>query len=150
MPWYEYSRLGGTNPLPMVEVILWHGTRRIRLAALIDSGADSSLLDIEFALAVGLVEADATKTTATTAGGGSMEVLSWPGVDLELQFEADRFPYKGDFARFAPGNDGISLLGRADFFDRYVLTFWESDGLVNIDASPYRARPPISTRRNKP
>jgi hypothetical protein len=147
MPWYEYSSLGGKKPLPVVEVLLWHGSRRIRLAALVDSGADSSLLDLEVALAVGLDEAKAVKGSAITAGGGAMEVLSWPKARLELQFEGDRFPFKGEFARFVTGNDGVSLLGRSDFFDRYVVSFWEADGILNIDSSPYRAHPPIGSRK---
>lgn len=145
MPWYEYSSLGGKAPLPVVEVLLWHGARWIRLVALVDSGADSSLLDLDLALAIGLDEADAKKGKAITAGGGSMEVLWWPNVALELQFERDRFPFKGKFARFTPSSDGISLLGRADFFDRYLVTFWDSEGILNIDSSPDRVQPPVGT-----
>lgn len=143
MPWYEYSSVGGEKPRPLVEVVLWHGSRRIRLAALVDSGADSSLLDLDLGLAVGLSPADAQKGQAVTAGGGMMEVLSWPKAKLELQFERDRFPFNGEFARFAPGDDGMSLLGRSDFFSRYIVSFWDAEGLLNIDPSPYFARPPI-------
>lgn len=147
MPWYEYSSLAGEKPRPLVEVLLWHGAQRIRLVALVDSGADSSLLDLDVGLAVGLDPADAVRGKAVTAGGGTMEVLSWPNAGLELQFERDRFPFKGEFARFAAGDDGVSLLGRSDFFDRYVVGFWEADGILNIDSSPYRAHPPIGSPR---
>lgn len=150
MPWYEYSTIGGPRPRPFVEVILWHGARRIRLAALVDSGADSSLLDLDLALAVGLDVADAVTGSAITAGGGAMDVLSWPKAGLELQFEHDRFPFKGEFARFAPGDDGQSLLGRSDFFDRYVISFWEADGIFNIDASAYSALPPLGSAKSRP
>jgi hypothetical protein len=82
--------------------------------ALVDSGADSSLLDLDMGLAVGLDPAEAIRGEAVTAGGETMEVVSWPKAGLELQFERDRFPFNGEFARFAAGDDGVSLLGRSD------------------------------------
>jgi hypothetical protein len=147
MPWYEYSNLGGGRPRPLVEVILWHGVQRVRLYALVDSGASTSLLDLGLALAVGLDPKDAVTEQAVTAGGGMIEVQTWPKAKLELQFERDRFPFKGAFVAFDEDDDAVSLVGRSDFFDRFIVTLWDAEGLLNVDRSPYDARLAIGARR---
>jgi len=35
----------------------------------------------------------------------------------------------------------VNLLGRADFFKRYVVQFWEAADMMNIDTSPDNPRP---------
>jgi aspartyl protease len=134
MPWYDYSTIGG-RALPLVEVLLWHGIRHIRFPALVDSGADTSLIDASYAEILGLNRSDAAVEDMATAGGGTIAVLRW-SAPLELQFEQDRFPFAGAFVEFPPNADSISLLGRADFFQRYIIQFWDAAELMDIDLSP--------------
>ena len=54
----------------------------------------------------------------------------------ELQFGSDRFPFEGAFFDFAAGSDSQNLMGRRDFFSRYIIQFWDSQSLMNIDLSP--------------
>jgi hypothetical protein len=138
VPWYDYSTIGG-KAFPFVEVLLWHGSRHIRFPALVDSGADISLVDAGYADILGLDRAQATVDHMGTAGGGQVTVLRWNS-PLELQFEQERFPFDGVFIEFPPDADSMSLLGRADFFQRYTIQFWDAAELINIDLSPDFAR----------
>jgi hypothetical protein len=146
MPWYEYTAPGGGIARPMVQVVLWHGAKRVRILALVDSGADTSLVNVSFAEVLGLDRAEAVGGTSITAGGESMECLRWPKSPIEIQFEGHRFPFMGEFSEFRDSDDGLDLLGREDFFDRFIISFWDSEGIFNIDESPYYARPPLLPR----
>lgn len=136
MPWYQYSVTPPTGQKPLVAVRLWHGARQVRLVALVDSGADASLLDIGYADLLGLDRADADQISAVVASGESITVFRWPPDVLELQFETLRFPFKGSFVEFGADADGENLLGRGDFFERYIIQFWDARGLMCIDLSP--------------
>lgn len=139
MPWYEYSVTAG-GLKPYVEVRLWHGNQSVRLLALVDSGADGSLLDASYADAVGLDRAQAVAVDAVVASGGTVQVLRWPNTPLELQFENERFPFDGAFADFPAGSDPENLMGRRDFFERFIIQFWDSENLMCIDLSPDLAK----------
>lgn len=122
--------------MPYVEVRLWHGARSVRLVGLVDSGAEMSLLDAQYADLLGLDRATADVSLAVGAGGHDLTVLRWPAAPLELQFENDRFPFLGSFVEFSAGGDGVNLLGRRDFFSRYIVQFWDAAELLSIDVSP--------------
>jgi hypothetical protein len=140
VPWYGYS-VTPAGGKPFVQVRLWHGARQVELLALVDSGADMSALDAGYADLLGLDRADAVADAFTTAGGGTATCLSWPNAPLEMQFERDRFPFAGVFVEFGPDADPINLLGRKDFFERYIIQFWDAAELMNIDTSPDYPRP---------
>jgi len=99
VPWYEYS-VSPQGGQPFLTVRLWHGSRQVNVIALVDSGADSSLMDASYAELLGLDRSEAVISEATTAGGTTARVLQWPNKVLEIQFEDDRFPFKGSFVEF--------------------------------------------------
>ena len=144
MPWYEYSALPGARPQPLVQVHFWHGTRRVLLVALVDSGADSSLVAASYAELLGLDRTAAQVESSTGADGEDFSTLFWPGAPLELQFGPRRFPFRGRFIDFPPNRDGMNLLGREDFFRQFVVQFWDAAELMNIDLSPDFPTPPLS------
>jgi hypothetical protein len=117
-------------------VRLWHGAKSVQLVALVDSGADASLLDIGYADLLGLDRATAVAADAVVASGDDVTVYRWPTVPLELQFETHRFPFHGSFIEYSATADGENLMGRRDFFAQFIVQFWDSRGLVNIDLSP--------------
>jgi hypothetical protein len=123
MPWYEYSIRGQGIALPLAEVRLWHAGRSVRLTALVDSGADFSLVDVRVADALGLDHVTATVSEATGAGGAMFDTYRWPAAQIELGFESERFPFLGAFAAFPADADLLSLLGRRDFFERFIVQF---------------------------
>ena len=136
MPWYPYSRAAGGVLLPMIAVRLWNGDRSVRLVAVVDSGADTSLLDATVARRLGLDRSTAVRTVMAGADGTAFGTLRWPDTPLEFEFQGQRIPFNGAFAEFAPGADTASLLGRNDFFQRFIVQFWDAAGLMNIDLSP--------------
>ena len=144
MPWYEYSAHGRRNPLPLAEVRLWHAGRSVRLTALVDSGAEYSLIDVRIADILGLERHIAEVGEAVGAGGAIFPTYRWPITPLEIQFGAERFPFRGSFAAVPPGSDTPNLLGRGDFFQRFIVQFWDAAELMNIDLSPDFPRPPLS------
>ena len=140
MPWYDYS-VTPRGPMPYVTVRLFHGNRRVNIIALVDSGADFSVMDASYADLLGLKRAEAVSKDVTTAGGRNAKLLHWPKQKLEMQFGNDRFPFAGGFLVFPKKADPVNLLGRADFFQRYTVQFWESAELMNIDTSPDFSHP---------
>lgn len=135
MPWFEYSPTP-SGPKPLVRVTLLCGAFRVRLIALVDSGADVSLLDAGYADLLGLKRQDAQVIKAVAATGAQLDCLRWSDAKIEIQFGNRRFPFRGAFADFSDQADGENLLGRADFFQFYIVEFWESARLMNIDLSP--------------
>ncbi|HVS27526.1 MAG TPA: retropepsin-like aspartic protease [Burkholderiales bacterium] len=113
----------------------------MKVIALVDSGADCSLMDVSYAQVLGLKRADAKVTRAATAGGTTVRILRWPVKKLEIQFENDRFPFEGAFVEFPKNADPVNLLGRKDFFQRYMVQFWDAAEMMNIDTSPDFPRP---------
>ena len=140
MPWYEYSKDATGTPQPLVEVSLWHGSKRIRIIGQIDSGADSSTFDVTIAEALGLSRVGAVLDSCVLADGSKSPTWSWPSADLQIQFRSDRFPFRGDFVEFAPDADPTNLLGREDFFQGYIIQFWDKESIFNIDSSPDSTR----------
>jgi hypothetical protein len=121
---------------PYVAVRLLHGNKSVRLLAIVDSGADASLLDASYADVLGLDRADAIALDVTVASGGTATAFRWPHAPLELQFENERFPFLGMFADFPEDADPENLMGRADFFERFIIQFWDAQNLMCIDLSP--------------
>ena len=143
MPWYQYSNFGGGLARPWVEAILWNGSRFVRLTALVDSGADSSVLDVSVALRLGLMRAQAQTRTGIATGGTTVTHLYWPNAPLHLQFGQDKFLFDGSFVETPTGTNPLNVLGRRDFFQRYVVQFWDAAQMFNIDLSPHFPRPSI-------
>ena len=93
-------------------------------------------MDASYADVLGLDRAEAVTNDVTTAGGATLRVLRWPTRNLEIQFGGDRFPFNGAFVEFPENSDPVNLLGRADFFQRYIVQFWDAAEMMNIDISP--------------
>ena len=127
----------------MVEITLWHRDQHVRLVALVDSGADVSLFNVDYALKLGLDPADAQRTRAVGAGGAAVDCMSWSG--LELEFEQDRIAFAGRFIDLPASAPRMNLLGRRDFFQRYMVQFWDGAGLFGIDISPDFPKTPAGT-----
>jgi hypothetical protein len=141
MPWYAYSVVGG-YPQPIVEVWLRYGGRSVPLLALVDSGADVSLLDVSLADMLGLDRATAVIQSSIGASGVAFATLEWPAASIEFEFDGVRFPFRGSFVDFPADADGMNLLGRGDFFQRFIVQFWDAAELMNIDLSPDFPHPP--------
>jgi hypothetical protein len=135
VPWYNYSPTP-SGIQPVVAIRLLHGAQQVQLYAIVDSGADASLLNIEYADLLGLDRVDAIGTPARVASGDEVTVFNWPDGLLQMQFQQHRFPFLGNFIEFPPKGDGDNLMGRKDFFANFIVQFWDARKLMNIDLSP--------------
>lgn len=143
MPWFTYSKIDDV-PLPLLSVRLWHGNQNVPLIGLVDSGADASLFDVQYAYELGLELSQAQVIESRGADGKTFNTFLWPKAPLELQFQGDRFAFRGFFADFPEDADGQNLLGRRDFFQRYIIQFYVGKELMNVDLSPDFAEGPIT------
>lgn len=102
---------------PLVEVVLRAGRVRRRLTALVDSGADLSLIPAE--LLEDLMPFESLARAGQAAGVGIAEMRS---ADLTLTFGGTVFATR--VLVVAPGTDlPFAVLGRDDFFRHFDVGF---------------------------
>src|SRR5882762_8260957 len=102
MPWYDYS-VTPAGPKPYLAVHLIHGNQRVNLIALVDSGADISVVDVSYADLLGLDRTEAVSKDVTTAGGKKTKMLQRPKRKLQIHFANDQVPLTGGFLVFPKG-----------------------------------------------
>lgn len=144
MPWYEYSAARGGRTRPVVEIRLWRDGREARIVGLVDSGADTSLFDAVHADVLGLERGNAQSEVKVGADGDPFTIFRWPDVRLEMGFEQRRFPFRGGFMDFPPAGEAVNVLGRDDFFQQFIVQFWDAAEMMNIDLSPDFPAPPVA------
>jgi hypothetical protein len=138
MPWVPYwQRTDGELAKPWVQITLWRdrGTPRARsvsLPAILDSGADYTVINADYAWRLGLdLNVDADVTPAVVMGGGLVDCSIVRG--LELEFAGEVFPFDAYFVSAAtrsipkddpnPPSEDESVVGREGFFARYLIAF---------------------------
>jgi hypothetical protein len=119
---------------PIIIVAIEIGGRGIRVPALVDSGADNTLVPESFVAPLGV---DFSKLAAGPGGlgpGGGLATRMCHGL---IRWEKEKIVLMTDFLVAEPGKgpDTI-LLGRADFFRLYVPRFhWHKNPPV-FDLDP--------------
>lgn len=126
MPRYPYISLGGV-PLPIV--LVWREPN-VPFAGLIDSGCDASSLSLQVALALG-IPFDPNVLEDGLGAGGSHKMFRG-SEDVVLQSVAG--PIHIPKPTINP-NLPFILLGRADFFAQYRLSFNQRELWFEIE--PY-------------
>ncbi len=111
-----YQVLGG-NDLPIVPVRLQNGGRYQDALALVGSGADSSVFNLDLAHALGVPISVILPQQARGVGGASNLYL-W---DMHIVVFGRRMRVQVGFSSTCPREFG--LLGRADFFTAYQVGF---------------------------
>jgi len=137
MPKVNYGLTQPYAPLPMdptlrpyVSVRLQVGGRYLDTMGLIDSGADSSLFNEQYALGIGL---DLSKGhVSTTRGVGGQITLVY--FDIFLTVRSHRFPARVGFSQQWPPQFG--LLGRSDFFQAFNVGFDQRNQQVLLHGLP--------------
>ncbi len=125
---------------PIIIVSIEIGARGVRVPALVDSGADNTLVPYEYIAALGVEFKDLPAGHGGVGPGGALETRQCKGI---LRWDKEKVILMEKFTVAEPGKgpDGI-LLGRADFFRLYVPRFhWHKDPPVfDLDpvASPNR------------
>ena len=110
----------GAIAKPYIPVRLQFGGRHVDTIGLIDSGADGSIFNADFALALGFV-LDPSRTVELGGLGGT--IRGWK-LNVYISTFGKRFPANVAFAAQWPAAHG--LLGREDFFAAYRVGFDQS------------------------
>ena len=124
---YSFPYYKGRAHIPLV---LEYGDKRERFLPLLDSGADFALFHKQDALNLGLdwdAGTDRDFDSAYTTGLPVKEFV------LSLDIEGTRFPARVCFAEIADLFHR-PLLGRADVFNKFRITFSELEQLVKLEA----------------
>ena len=118
-----------TNPLGIVrrpEVLLRvsGGTSARLLLALVDTGADESVLPLSLAESIGVAIDDANTLQAAGVGGHLIDLL--PGsVELEVTNGSESYKWRTvvGFARFEEPDDECAILGHVGALEYFTATF---------------------------
>ena len=110
-----YRQIGSGPPRPYLPVRLQIGDRSIDTIGLIDSGADASFFNAQFAEYLGLT-LDPSAASASQGVGGT--VPTWQ-LDVELSVLGKSFPASVAFSESWTPTFG--LLGRGDFFRAFLV-----------------------------
>jgi len=119
---------------PIIIVAIEIGAQWIRVPALVDSGADNTLVPSAFVAPLGVDFATLPAGPGGLGPGGGLDVRPCTGV---IRWEREKVVLMTSFLVAEPdkGPDTV-LLGRADFFRRYVPRFhWDRDPPV-FDLDP--------------
>jgi len=137
MSWktYPYSRVwedDGLGNVPVVNVELFNKNKSINQLALIDSGANVSLINSEIALFLGIDLSHCQKKSISGIVGGSME-----GYLCNILLKVDQFDEKIEIpVLFVENLNFTMLLGQNGFFDHFKVGFNRKDqrfSLMSID-----------------
>jgi hypothetical protein len=109
--------------------VVRYGDREVAARALVDSGADVSLLPLEWSSRLGLATATRTEQLIETAGGASRLVVYDVSVEVVVRGYGAMIPIAATFADEVP----FMLLGRADFFRAFRVAFDERAQTLTLD-----------------
>jgi len=109
---------------PEIPVRVYGPAGAAEMLALVDTGADSSILPLSIAHDLG-IETIPGKGPAATAFGGQQIALSFAEVDLELSQDDDVIRWRGRlyFADFPDATEKTVILGHEGFLDYFTATF---------------------------
>ena len=104
---------------PILPVRLFNRDKYLDFLALVDSGADYSLFNVQIAEALGIDLSDAESHSTFGIGGEGIKTVYRP-IEMEVKGAGERLTIQAGFI----DSKGVSaLLGQYDFFDRYKVTF---------------------------
>jgi len=114
------------NLCPIVEVILDKGGTKIRVDALVDSGAVISVFQGSIAEYLGIMIEEGEKRIFQGVGGKIVGYIH----KITLQIGKTKFS-----CRIAFSNElttSVNILGRIDFFEKFLITFDEANKRVKL------------------
>lgn len=115
---FPYLKDPGGRFAPIVSLRLWAKNRWIYIQAYVDSGASWSILHADIAELLSL-RVSRMKRQYMALGNGSVIPVSLH--DVRVQFAGGEFTVPVGFSDAL--KVGFNLLGRAGFFDRFIMCF---------------------------
>ena len=111
----------GDNLYPIIEIILERGKTKIRLDALVDSGATISIFQGSIAEYLGINIETGERRIFQGVGGRIVGYIH----KVSLQICEIRFPCNIAFSNELVTS--LNILGRTDFFEQFQITFDEKN-----------------------
>ena len=112
---------------PIVYLQVWTGNRWLYLQAYVDSGASWSVFHLDVAQLVG-VKLNRAKRRYVSLGNGS--VLPIYLQHIKVRFAGEEFLVPAGFSDAL--RMGFNLLGRAGFFNRFLMSFNDRARLLTV------------------
>ncbi len=103
---------------PLLPIVIHAARAKIPLLALVDSGADYSILPHYLASALGVNLDECEKCPCITAAGDGFVLRHHMPLEAEIQAMRTKFAMTSAFSEHAR----VVLLGRADFFSRFEVS----------------------------
>ena len=132
---YKYSGIYDFSPIskkltkrPVIEIELFNGNKNIKGLALVDSGADKSLFNLEYATEIGIDLTHAKKEDFVGIGGKKIQCYV---VDVEIQVEHIDKKFKIEVG-FIESETVNMLLGQTGFFDQNRIKFEKDHDVFEI------------------
>ncbi|MEK7151022.1 MAG: aspartyl protease family protein [Patescibacteria group bacterium] len=131
---FEYVTEFNSNPnekahrRPMLDVVLLHGDKKIKVFALVDSGADDCIFNKDVADALGI---DLSKAKRKNYAGISGHTRGWL-TDVTLYIEAMPDERLTIPVAFIDSPTVSGLLGQVGFFDAFKIKFERDHGVFEI------------------
>ncbi len=123
---FKYKKVKRPNNIevksPSIPVTLWGAGQRFEFIALLDSGADVSAIPKDVAELLGL-DLTGKKEEAAGIGGKVAAVQTNMNLELGKSHEIYQFKIPVKVILRDEGEKIPILLGRAGFFDKFVITF---------------------------
>jgi predicted aspartyl protease len=123
------SRPGGEIKSPTIPVVLAGKATKFEFAALLDSGADVSAIPKSVAELLGL-DLNGKQEEAEGIGGKVPAVQSKMRLSIEKHHE--QYSFDIPVKVILTSQDFTILLGRAGFFDKFVVTFDQANEKVML------------------
>ena len=112
----HYLPVGGTLK-PALDIVATHAGQRLSIRAIVDSGADFCVFDLEIATELNIAIDRSAGVNVRGIGG---QIVVYPG-QLDIELRGRNLPLRVFFAPNLPMN----LLGRDNFFHYFVVQFDE-------------------------
>ena len=117
---------------PVVEVELLGKNKNIKALGLIDSGADATMMNIEYARELG-IELDSSRTRQYLGIGGKRNVCYLAPVTLKVK----HFDHPVEIiVAFIDSPSVDVLFGQEDFFDQFRIKFEKDHYVFELNLSP--------------
>lgn len=116
-PYWETMRDGESRWLPLIRIRVFNETRSVQLDALVDSGAEHSILSLEVAEALGIPLHNADHVVVVGAGGNEVD-----GFKMRADLQLGKHRWTAPVI-FSEAGRRRGILGQIGFFAFFTVTF---------------------------
>ena len=124
---FPYLKDATGHHAPIVYLQAWTGNRWLYLQAYVDSGASWSIFHADVAQLLGLKPSRGRRLAMAMGNGHTISVMMHR---VRVRFAGGEFTVPGGFSEAL--TVGFNLLGRAGFFDRFIMCFNDRTKLLSV------------------